>query len=345
MSHDQSNVSPYRKVSTSTWSDRKVLNLSPLKPSGQALFLMLMVGPQTTNIPGIQPVGRMAFAEMLGWELEAFDEAFAEAFREGLAKADWKARFIFVPNAIRHNPPQSVNVVKSWANMWSRVPECDLKIEAWHALYDALLELGEAYANAFKCACPLDFSPTEAMEPEPLPKASGKPSGKTTDIQEAVSSKQELREAKASSSASPPTEPPTPLEPAEPQGAPAKPGLPPCPYDRLLDAYGEALPMLAQPRRSLLREGKNAAAMRQRWAWVLSAKHESGDLVGQRLATTADEAVDWFGRYFTYVGQSDFLTGVNGRFTGCDIGWLMTADNFAKVLSGKYHANLEAAYA
>jgi len=114
LSHDQPTKSTFRKVSTNTWTDKKVRALSPMLPSGQALFVMLLIGPQTTNIPGVQPVGRLAFAEMLEWEPEAFDEAFAEVFAQGLVKADWKARLIFVPNAIQHNLPQSPNVVKSW---------------------------------------------------------------------------------------------------------------------------------------------------------------------------------------------------------------------------------------
>lgn len=153
---------------------------------------MLMAGPQTTNIPGVQPVGRMAFAEMLGWELEAFDEAFGEALREGLAKADWKARLIFVPNAIKHNPPQSINVVKSWAHMWSRVPECELKTEAWNAISEALSEQGENFVQAFKSACPLDLSASDESFEQACGKASDKPTDMATDIQEAVSSKQEL---------------------------------------------------------------------------------------------------------------------------------------------------------
>jgi hypothetical protein len=190
VSHDQSTVNPYRKVSTATWSDRKVMNLTPLQPSGQALFLMLMVGPQTTHIPGVQPVGRLAFAEMLGWESEAFDEAFAEAYREGLVKADWKVRLIFVPNAIKHNLPQSPNVVKSWGAMWARIPECDLKVEAWNALHAALEGLGQGFADAFKSACPLKNQDYRKGFGEELGKPTEKATEKATDNQEAGSSKQ-----------------------------------------------------------------------------------------------------------------------------------------------------------
>lgn len=355
MSHDQSTVNPYRKVSTATWSDRKVLNLTPLQPSGQALFLMLMVGPQSTHIPGVQPVGRLAFSEMLGWEVEAFDEAFAEAYREGLAKADWKARLIFVPNAIKHNLPQSPNVVKSWGSMWARVPECDLKTEAWNALHDALCSLGQGFVDAFKSSCPLKFFDQEHKAGEPTGKATGKPSPKTTANQEAVSSKQELiQDPIGSSSASPPDRAAPAvdsqhpgqqglvgIEPlAEPDGQPPKPGgVPPCPYGRVLDAYAAALPMLPQPRRTLFLEGKNAVAMRQRWAWVLTENYETGELAGQRMATNVDDGVAWFERFFSVVAGSDFLTGrrvAGGRRWSADIGWLMTLGNFEKVLSGNY---------
>jgi len=177
MTHDVSTTSPYRKVSTSTWGDEKIRRLSPLQPSGQALFLILLTGPQTTSMPGVQPVGRMALAEMLEWELDAFDKAFEEVLREGLAVADWKARLVFVPKAIQHNLPQSPNVVKSWAGTWARVPECDLKAQVWATLHEALTKLGKSFADAFKTACPLATA-------EPLRKAPGKPSAKATANQE-----------------------------------------------------------------------------------------------------------------------------------------------------------------
>ncbi|KRC30671.1 hypothetical protein [Acidovorax sp. Root217] len=366
MSHDQPTVNPYRKVSTATWSDRKVLNLTPLQPSGQALFLMLMVGPQSTHIPGVQPVGRLAFAEMLGWEVEAFDEAFSEAYREGLAKADWKARLIFVPNAIKHNLPQSPNVVKSWGSMWARVPECDLKTEVWTALHDALSALGQGFVDAFKSACPLKISESEQQIGEPTGKAAGKatgkpsakPTGKPTDNQEAVSSKQEvIPDPTGSSSALPPdsaapvnvsAEPGQQgldgIEPASEEGGPkASAQVPPCPYNRLLDAYAHALPTLPQPRRSLFVGGKNAAAMRQRWAWVMTADAETGENAGQRMATTTEQGVAWFRRFFEYVGQAPFLLGTKGgeRKWTADIGWLMTLGNFEKVLAGNYHADAQ----
>lgn len=79
--------------------------------------------------------------------------------------------------------------------------------------------------------------------------------------------------------------------------------------------------------------------MRQRWIWVLTEQYEDGERKGERLATTVDDGVAWFAKYFAYVGQSDFLTGRNGRFRGCDAGWLMKKGNFAKVMQGNYHGD------
>ena len=115
-------------------------------------------------------------------------------------------------------------------------------------------------------------------------------------------------------------------------------GVPPCPFDKLIDSYKKHLPELPDVRRSLFAGGKNGKAMRSRWRWVLTAKHERGPRIGERLAGSAPDGIAWFDRYFAYVADSDFLTGKSGAFTGCDLGWLVNAANFEKVLSGKYHA-------
>jgi uncharacterized protein YdaU (DUF1376 family) len=111
----------------------------------------------------------------------------------------------------------------------------------------------------------------------------------------------------------------------------AKPTVPHCPHLKLIDLYGKHLSELPQPKPELW-DGKNAAAMRQRWKWLLTAVRRNGE----RYATTEAEALDWFDRFFAYVGKSDFLTGRNGRWQNCDLGWLMNQGNFAKVVQGNY---------
>lgn len=130
---------------------------------------------------------------------------------------------------------------------------------------------------------------------------------------------EEYREAKASLSASPPD----------------------CPHEEIIDLFAKTLPSLAQPRKSLWRQGKNAPAMKARWRWVMTAKHESGKRAGERIAASRDDAVAWFERFFLYVAKSDFLTGKTTNWA-CDLGWLVNQANFEKVLTGVYE-NKEAA--
>lgn len=136
-----------------------------------------------------------------------------------------------------------------------------------------------------------------------------------------------IQEAKASLSAS--SQPPDAEEPDD--------GVPPCPFESLIDSYEAALPAMPTVRRSLFVNGANGKAMRARWRWVMTAKHERGERTGERLASTAEEGKAWFMRYFAYVADSDFLSGRNGKFPACDLSWLVNAGNFEKVLSGKYH--------
>jgi uncharacterized protein YdaU (DUF1376 family) len=126
-------------------------------------------------------------------------------------------------------------------------------------------------------------------------------------------------------------------EEEEPKGSLSGSSIPPCPIDRLVDAYAQHLPALPQPRRSLFRAGKGADAMRARWRWVMTDRYEAGDRHGQRMATTVEEGVAWFERFFAYVAKSDFLTGRDGKWTGCSLSWLLTASKFEAVLAGAYH--------
>lgn len=163
----------YRKVEVRTWGDAKFRELSPIPPCGQGLWLFLITGPHTGPIPGLFRAGRAAMAEELGWEVEAFDEAFLEAFQQGMVEADFKARVMWIPKAIVHNKPESPNVVKSWAAEFDLIPECDLKWKAFEALKASIHALGEAYGEAF-----------DKTFAKPSGKPSGKPSPKTIGNQE-----------------------------------------------------------------------------------------------------------------------------------------------------------------
>jgi len=139
----------YRQIQVQMWGDEKFCALSPLPPSGQALWLYLLTGPQTGIIPGLFRAGRAGMAEELEWSVEQFDERFAELLEKGMAKADFKTRIVWLPNAIKHNPPANPNIVKSWRKEFDLLPECPLKFEAYEALKAFVFKLGEGFAKAF----------------------------------------------------------------------------------------------------------------------------------------------------------------------------------------------------
>jgi hypothetical protein len=139
----------YRTLDVRLWGDEKFRALSSLKPSGQALFLYLLTNPNTTSIPGLYRAGAAGMAEELHWSTENFHEAFREVMQQGLINADFEARVIFIPNAIKYNKPQSPNVIKSWASHWDEIPECDLKDTAYQKLKDFVHGMDKAFADAF----------------------------------------------------------------------------------------------------------------------------------------------------------------------------------------------------
>jgi hypothetical protein len=146
-------MSRYRKVDPKMWGDAKFRALTPPPPCGQSLFQYLLTCREHTNVPGVLNGGKAHFAEALGWPLEGFLKAFGEVLREGLAKADWGAQMVWLPNSKKYNVPESPNVVLSWRTAWDEVPECALKLEAYHALKAFTEGLGKAFGEAFAKAC------------------------------------------------------------------------------------------------------------------------------------------------------------------------------------------------
>ncbi|MCY1169047.1 hypothetical protein D9M73_90610 [compost metagenome] len=312
----------YRKVEVRIWGDEKFRELSPIPPCGQGLFLFLITGPHTGPVPGLFRAGRAAMAEELGWEIEAFDQAFQEAFRQGLVVADFKARVMWVPNAIKHNKPESPNVVRSWAAEFDLIPECDLKRIAFDALKSSIHALGEAYGKAFD---------------ETFGKAISKPLAKPIQKTIANQEQEQEQELKGAIAPSSPASQPT-TDAAEPTldgfDLPDVPVIPPCPLKHLVALFTHKVPELPTTRFELWKDGAGADAMRQRWKWLLSADAVRAD--GTRYATDRDTAVEWFGNFFDAVHESDFLTGRRDGRSKFDLTWLMKKENFAKVVQGNY---------
>lgn len=143
-------MSRYRKVEVRMWGDRKFKALTPMPPCGRGLWIFLLTGPHTTNIPGVFAARQAGLAEELGWTLPALRRSWAEIEAQSMALADWDAGLVWLPNAIEANKPESPNVVRSWGETWSELPECALKEQIGAKLRLFVESLGEGFAKAFR---------------------------------------------------------------------------------------------------------------------------------------------------------------------------------------------------
>jgi hypothetical protein len=129
------------------WGDERFVALSRPKPNAQTLWVFLLTGPQTTAAPGLFSAGEAALAEALDWPLPAFRKCFQEIAAREMAKADWRARVVWIPKAVLYNPAENQNTVKAWRKAIAEIPECALRDEAEVALkaasgFPEVFELG-----------------------------------------------------------------------------------------------------------------------------------------------------------------------------------------------------------
>jgi DNA adenine methylase len=173
-------MSIYRRVSCQMHADERVRALSKPQPCGLSLWWQCIAGEQTTIVPGLFKTGEAAWAEQLEWTLRGFRKAWEEVEEQGLARADWEARLVWIPKALRHNLPANPKVVIGWRYTWALLPECPLKDEAEASMLATLEDYSQACAEAFAKACGKAIA---KPSPEPLAKSQAK--------QEAGSRKQE----------------------------------------------------------------------------------------------------------------------------------------------------------
>jgi hypothetical protein len=106
----------------------------------------------------------------------------------------------------------------------------------------------------------------------------------------------------------------------------SKPTTPVCPHQEIIAAYHEQLPGCPS-----VREWSNFRQRLLRSRWAESPKRQT---------------LEWWRRFFAYVGQSEFLTGRGSSRDPdrdpfiVDLEWLIRPKNFVKVVEGKYHREI-----
>jgi hypothetical protein len=147
----------WRPVDVRVWNDRKFLAGGD---DARLLWLFLLTCP-SLPIPGVVVGGDAALAELLGWTPERLRERFHELLRNGL-QVRRESRIVWLPNALKYQPPANPNMVKCWAGKWDDVPEGELKPELWEAIRIACKRWSVLFGKLF-------LKPL----PEPLPEPFG----------------------------------------------------------------------------------------------------------------------------------------------------------------------------
>lgn len=151
---------PYRKLELGMWTDLDFTELSAPQPCGQWLWVYLLTGKRTTPFPGLVVAREAVMADDLRWSLEAFRDAFGEAFAKGMVEADWNAGVVVLRKALfdgsgrprETSRPTSPNQIRGWAKSLWMIPDCELTREYLRTLEAFSDAVGNAFGDAFRDA-------------------------------------------------------------------------------------------------------------------------------------------------------------------------------------------------
>lgn len=113
----------YRKIDTRILLDQKVNSLSS---DARLVFLHLLVHINLTSL-GAMRASVPGLADELHWEVARFEPALNELCHHHMVRYDQTARFLWLPQFLKYNVPESPNVVKSWETAFGYLPESPLR--------------------------------------------------------------------------------------------------------------------------------------------------------------------------------------------------------------------------
>lgn len=152
----------YRRVQVQIWCDAK---FRALGDDAKLLFLCLLSHPLQTSA-GIMRGSAESLAREIEWPTERVSAALGRLAGAGMVEVD-AACAISLPNFLKHNEPESPNVIRSWPVVLSTVPECDLLTRHLARVRAHVEGLGEGFQRAFAEA----FGECGEGKPEGLPEA------------------------------------------------------------------------------------------------------------------------------------------------------------------------------
>lgn len=140
----------FSKIEQQLWRDPDFYTLSD---DGKMLWLYLLTSPLSTFAPGILVGSVLNVGEDLRWiddadyagSIQRIDAAFQELEQLQWVELDRKARVIWIPNAVRKNPPRNENVTRGWLRAMLEVPRSPLRMK-W--LRRAASDLKQRYGRS-----------------------------------------------------------------------------------------------------------------------------------------------------------------------------------------------------
>ena len=158
-------MAKYRKISTRIWNDDK---FSLLSCDAKLLFFFLLSHPHMTPL-GAMRANSPGIAHELSWSLERLSEALREVSAKGMVGVDERVSCVFLPNFVKHNLPESPNVILAWEKCLDDIPDCSLKNKAIHTAREVALTMSEAFQKAFGRLSEVFHKgmPNQEQEPEP----------------------------------------------------------------------------------------------------------------------------------------------------------------------------------
>lgn len=163
----------YRKVSVQIWNDDRFHSASD---QGKLAFLYILTHPQMTSL-GCMRHTIAGLAAELGWDVYAFREAIAytiqvgipddipDGSRKPMLMVDEEYSLVVLPNFLKHNQPESINVVKSWEKLVELLPECPMLT----LYFQEVKAYVDAMGLGFRDAIPLAIAKAYGI-PKPKPK-------------------------------------------------------------------------------------------------------------------------------------------------------------------------------
>jgi len=139
--------SSYCIVVPKIWDDDRFAELSV---EGKLVFLFILTGAQSQQVPGLLWCGPAALAEGLRMAPDAVERAMQELTKTGLIEVDAVRRVIRAKRAPKYNPPGNGNVVRAWFRAWKILPESPLKYKHVSSLQEVVENRSKHHTDAWE---------------------------------------------------------------------------------------------------------------------------------------------------------------------------------------------------